>query len=72
MAPEAIATNIYFKIAININGRKGIAMIDSGITGNFITKKYIKKQKYPIWDKQRLYKLIILDGTLFGRNKKIN
>ena len=47
-------------------------MIDSGATGNFITRKYTKRQKHPIRDKQQPYRLIILDGILFRRNGEIN
>ena len=41
--PRTAITNIYLKIAININGKKEIAIIDSDATENFIIKKYIKK-----------------------------
>ena len=47
-------------------------MIDSGATENFITRKYTKRQKYPIRDKEQSYKLIILDSILFGGNREIN
>ena len=47
-----------------------MAIIDLGATENFIIRKYIKKQKYSIWDKEQLYKLIILNSILFEENKK--
>ena len=35
--------NKYFKIIININKKKEIAIIDLDTTENFMIKKYIKK-----------------------------
>ena len=42
---------IYLRIKININRKIGTIIIDFGVIGNFIIKRYIKTKKYPILNK---------------------
>ena len=43
-------------------------MIDSGTTENFITKNYTKNKKYPIRNKEKLYRLISLNNISLSNN----
>ena len=48
-----ISTNIvHLQIKININGKMRIAMIDSGIIGSFMIRKYTENKRHFIRDKQ--------------------
>ena len=50
---EVVSINIVqLYIEININRKKRNAIIDSGATENFMTKKYIEIKKYSTQDKK--------------------
>jgi hypothetical protein len=41
-------------------------MMDSGVIGNYISPKYIKKYHIKTCDKEKLYKLTLADGSPAG------
>ena len=48
-----VSTNIIFLwIKINVNEKTGITMINSEITGNFMTRIYTENRKYLVKDKK--------------------
>ncbi len=48
-------------------------MINFDIIDNFITKAFVKREKYFIQKKFDAYNLVIIDkNLLFARNKKVN
>ena len=51
------------KILVKINGQGTIAMIDSGVIGNFISDVLARVQKVPTVDKREPYQLQIADGS---------
>jgi len=62
-----------FTTPVRINGRRFIAMVDSGATGNFMARALVKKEGYPTQKKPNAYNLIIVDGNpLLDRNERVN
>jgi hypothetical protein len=48
-------------------------MIDSSATSNFITKAFVKREKYLIRKKFNAYNLVIVDeNTLLNKNERID
>jgi hypothetical protein len=41
-------------------------MVDSGVIGNYISPKYIKKCYIEIYNKEKSYKLALVNGSLAG------
>jgi predicted aspartyl protease len=63
----------YFITSIKINGRRFIAMIDSGAIDNFMTRALVKKEDYPTQKKSNVYNLVIVDeNSLSDGNEKVN
>ena len=45
-------------------------MIDSGVTGNFMIRKYTENRKHLIRDKKQLYGLINFDNILLKNDSE--
>ncbi len=62
-----------FTTSVKINGRRFIAMIDSGATGNFMIRAFVKKESYSTQKKPDAYNLIIVDrNPLLDENERVN
>jgi predicted aspartyl protease len=62
-----------FITLVRINDRQFIAMIDSGATGNFMTRALVKKEGYSTQKKSDAYNLVIVDGnSLLDKNERVN
>jgi len=62
-----------FTTLVKVNGRRFIAMVDSGATGNFMVRAFVKKEGYPTQKKPDAYNLIIVDGNpLLDGNEKVD
>jgi predicted aspartyl protease len=62
-----------FITLVKINGRRFIAMIDSGAIGNFMTRAFVKKKGYSTQKKPDAYNLVIVDeNSLFDENERVN
>ncbi len=70
---NSIAHARCFITPIKINGRRLIAMIDSGAIDNFMAKALVKKEEYPTQKKPDAYNLMIVDGNpLLNENKRVD
>jgi predicted aspartyl protease len=62
-----------FTTLVKINGRRFIAMIDSGAIDNFMTKALVKKEGYFTQKKLDAYNLVIVDeNSLFDGNERVD
>jgi predicted aspartyl protease len=62
-----------FTTSIKINGRRFIAMVDSGATGNFMTRALVEKKGYSTQKKPDVYNLVIVDGNpLPDENERVD
>jgi hypothetical protein len=62
-----------FITSVKVNGRRFIAMIDSGATGNFMARALVKKEDYSTQKKPDAYNLVIVDGnSLLDGNKRVD
>jgi predicted aspartyl protease len=62
-----------FTTSIKVNGRRFTAMVDSGATGNFMTRAFVKKEDYSTQKKPDAYNLVVVDGnSLLDENERVN
>jgi len=62
-----------FTTLVKVNGRRFIAMVDSGAIDNFMAKALIEKKGYPTQKKPDAYNLVIVDGnSLLDGNERVN
>jgi predicted aspartyl protease len=62
-----------FTTLVKVNGRRFIAMVDSGATGNFMTRALVEKKGYSTQKKPDAYNLVIVDGNpLLDKNERVN
>jgi len=62
-----------FTTSIKVNGRRLIAMVDSGATGNFMARALVEREGYSTQKKPDAYNLMVVDGNpLLARNEKVN
>ena len=52
-----------FTTPVKVNGRRLIAMIDSGATGNFMARALVEREGYPTRKKPDAYNLVVVDGN---------
>jgi len=55
-----------FIISVKINDRRLIAIVDSGATGNFISRSLAEREGYSTQKKSDAYNLIVVDGNLLS------
>ena len=68
-ALNATACVTHLKIRIQLAGVTALAMINSGATGNFMSRKFVTNHKIPGLPKERLYQLTVVDGTLLNQDE---
>jgi hypothetical protein len=56
-------------ILIHLRGRTLRAMVDSGVTGNFIDSKVASENGFRLFRKKEPYRLTVVDGEAIGSNK---
>ncbi len=62
-----------FTTPIKVNGRRFIAMVNSGATDNFMVRALVKKEGYSTQKKPDAYNLMIVDGnSLPDRNERVD
>jgi hypothetical protein len=62
-----------FITPIKVNDRRFTAMIDSGVTGNFMARALVKKKDYFTQKKSDAYNLVIVDeNSLLDENERVN
>ena len=54
---------MHIVVPVNINGERTVAMIDSGATGNFISKDLVRSTDLPTRKKKQQYDLQMADGS---------
>ena len=62
-ALNATACVTHLKIRIQLVGVTALAMIDSGATRNFMSRKFATNHRIPGLPKERPYQLMVVDGT---------
>ena len=65
----ATACVTHLKIRIQLAGVTALAMIDSGATGNFMSRKFATNHRIPGLSKERPYQLTVVDGTPLNQDK---
>ena len=68
-ALNAIACVIHLKIIIQLAGVTALVMIDSGATGNFMSRKFATNHRIPGLPKERPYQLTVVDGTPLNQDE---
>ena len=70
-ALNATACVTHLKIRIQLAGVTALAMIDSGATGNFMSRKFATNHRIPGLPRERLYQLTVVDGTLLNQDERM-
>ena len=47
-SPDTTACSLHFRIKIRVNGWLAKAMINSGVTGNFMSESFARRNKVPV------------------------
>ena len=68
-ALNATACVTHLKIRIQLVGVTALAMIDSGTTGNFMSRKFATNNRISGLSKERPYQLTVVDGTLLNQDE---
>ena len=68
-ALNATACVTHLKIRIQLAGVTALAMINSGATGNFMSRKFATNHRIPGLLKKRPYQLIVVDGTPLNQDE---
>ena len=68
-ALNATACVTHLKIRIQLAGVTALAIIDSGATGNFMSRKFATNHRIPGLPKERLYQLTVVDGTPLNQDE---
>ena len=66
---DATACSPHFRIKIRVNGWLAKAMINSGVTGNFMSESFARRNKVPVQGKKDLYQLTVVDRTPLSKDK---
>ena len=66
---DTTACSLHFHIKIRVNGWLAKAMINSGVTGNFMSESFARRNKVPVQGKKDSYQLTVVDGTPLSKNK---
>ena len=66
---DTTACSPHFHIKIRVNGWLAKAMINSGVTGNFMSESFARRNKVPVQGKRDLYQLTVVDGTPLSKDK---
>ena len=61
----------HLKIRIQLAGVTALAMIDSGATRNFMSRKLATNHRIPGLSKERLYQLTVVDGTPLNQDERM-
>ena len=56
-------------IPVIVNGQRTVAIIDSGATGNFISKDLVRSADLPIRKKKQQYDLQMADGLILSTGR---
>ena len=67
---DATACSPHFRIKIRVNGWLAKAMINSGVTGNFMSESFARRNKVPVQGKKDPYQLTVVDGTPLSKDKR--
>ena len=70
-ALNAIACVTHLKIRIQLAGVMALAMIDSGTTRNFMSRKFATNHRIPGLPKKRPYQLTVVDGTPLNQDEEM-
>ena len=68
-ALNATACVTHLKIRIQLAGVTAFAMIDSGATRNFMSRKFATNHRIPGLPKERPYQFTVVDGTPLNQDK---
>lgn len=52
----------HFRLEIQLNGQKAVALLDSGAQGNYISARYAQERNIPWQRKESPYKLVTIEG----------
>ena len=66
---DATACSPHFRIKIRVNGQLAKAMINSGVTGNFMSESFARRNKIPVQGKKDPYQLMVVDRTPLSKDK---
>ena len=67
---DVTACSLHFHIKIRVNGWLAKAMINSGVTGNFMSESFARRNKVPVQGKKNLYQLTVVDRTPLSKDKR--
>ena len=67
---DTTACSLHFHIKIRVNRQLAKAMINSGVTGNFMSESFARKNKVPVQGKRDSYQLTVVDGTPLSKDKR--
>ena len=68
-ALNATACVTHLKIRIQLAGVTALAMINSGATGNFMSRKFATNHRIPGLPKERPYQLTVVDGIPLNQDE---
>ena len=71
IALNATACVTHLKIRIQLAGVTALAMIDSGATRNFMSRKFATNHKIPELTKGRSYQLTVVDETPLNQDERM-
>ena len=66
---DTTACSLHFRIKIRVNGQLAKAMINSGVTGNFMSESFARRNKVPVQGKKDLYQLTVVDRTPLSKDE---
>ena len=67
---DTTACSPHFRIKIRVNRQLAKAMINSGVTGNFMSESFARRNKVPVQDKKDSYQLMVVDRTPLSKDKR--
>ena len=66
---DATACSPHFHIKIRVNGWLAKAMINSGVTGNFMSESFARRNKVPVQGKKDSCQLMVVDRTPLSKDE---
>ena len=66
---DATACSPHFRIKIRVNRWLAKTMINSGMTGNFMSESFARRNKVPVQGKKNPYQLTVVDRTPLSKDK---
>ena len=66
---DVTACSPHFHIKIRVNGWLAKAIINSGVTGNFMSESFARRNKVPVQGKKNSYQLMVVDRTPLSKDK---